>query len=176
MDRVNDVIAQRQDPAGGGETGVVIMFPGQGSQSLGMAGQLLRIHTGARARFRTASEILGYDLLSVIEDGPSERLDDTWHSQPAVFTASMAWYDALRAKWEEVGRNLQPLAISGHSLGQITAFAAANALEFEQALQLVGERARLMREAAQRRPGGMASIIGLRDYFKRDDSCCRNIK
>ena len=167
MNGVSGQTAQRPASPREDEAGVVIIFPGQGSQSLGMAGQILRVHTEARARFHTASEILGYDLLSVIEEGPSERLDDTWHSQPAVYTASLAWYDALRAKWEEVGRSLRPLAMSGHSLGQITAFAAANALDFEQGLQLVAERARLMREAAQRRPGGMASIIGLRDRVLR---------
>ena len=128
-----------------------------------MAARILQVHPPAQERFSEASDILGYDLLALIEDGPPERLNETWHSQPAIFTSSVAWYDALRAKWGEVGRPLQPVAMAGHSLGQLTAFVSAEALDFESGLRLVKERARIMRDANASRPGGMASIIGLRD-------------
>lgn len=148
--------------------GIAIVFPGQGSQSRGMAGKLLRIYPGAEARFRGAQRILGYDLFHLIEEGSEQELGDTWHSQPAIYTASIAWYEALQKRWHEAGRASQPVvAMAGHSLGQISAAVAAGALDFEDGLHLVKERARLMRDANHSRPGGMASIIGLRDRVLR---------
>ena len=151
--------------ANGGERPepLALVFPGQGSQSLGMAGKVIRVHPQVRERFETASEILGYNLLEVIERGPEASLGDTWHSQPAIYTASIAWLDALKVTWARNGRHLKPVAMAGHSLGQVTALVAAGALDFESGLVLVKERARLMHEAGRSRPGGMASIIGLRD-------------
>ncbi len=145
------------------DDGVAIIFPGQGSQSLGMAGDVLRVHPSARARFGTASDIVGYDMLALIEEGPLASLDNTSRSQPAIYTASVAWYDAFQEKWVRSGRALHPLVMAGHSMGQITAFVAAGALDFESGLRLVQERGRIMDAADQQRPGGMASIIGLRD-------------
>ncbi len=146
---------------------MAVLFPGQGSQSLGMASRVLRVYAQAHGRFQTASDLLGYDLLKLMERGPLENLDDTEYSQPAIYTASVAWYDALRAKWGEAGRPLRPVAMAGQSMGQITAFVAGEALDFEHGLRLVQARGEVMREAAGRRPGGMASIIGLRDRVLR---------
>lgn len=145
------------------ELGVAVVFPGQGSQSLGMASRVLAVHPQAQGRFDMASELLGYDLLKLIEDGPQADLDETSYSQPAIYTASVAWWDALNDTWSAHGRTLSPVAMAGHSMGQITALVAAGALDFEDGLVAVRERGRLMSEADRTRPGGMASIIGLRD-------------
>ena len=144
-----------------------ILFPGQGSQSVGMAGKVLEVYPGAEHWFQRANQILDYDLLELIERGPAAQLDDTQHSQPAIFVASVAWLEALREKWNAAGRALTPTVVSGHSMGQITAMLAARALDFDEALQLVRRRGELMRDANLRRPGGMASIIGLRDRVLR---------
>ena len=127
---------------------MAVLFPGQGSQSLGMASRVLRVYAQAHGRFQTASDLLGYDLLKLMERGPLENLDDTEYSQPAIYTASVAWYDALRAKWGEAGRPLRPVAMAGQSMGQITAFVAGEALDFEHGLRLVQARGEVMREAA----------------------------
>ena len=144
-----------------------ILFPGQGSQSVGMAGKVLEVYPGAAHWFERANQILDYDLLDLIERGPAAELDDTQHSQPAIFVASVAWLEALREKWDAAGRALTPTVVSGHSMGQITAMLSARALDFDEALQLVRRRGELMRDANLRRPGGMASIIGLRDRVLR---------
>ena len=144
-----------------------ILFPGQGSQSVGMAGKVLEVYPGAAHWFERANQILDYDLLDLIERGPAAKLDDTQHSQPAIFVASVAWLEALREKWDAAGRALTPTVVSGHSMGQITAMLSARALDFDEALRLVRRRGELMREANLRRPGGMASIIGLRDRVLR---------
>jgi len=145
------------------ELGVAVLFPGQGSQSIGMAGKVLAVHPESRLRFERASDLLGYDLLRLIEHGPLDRLDNTSHSQPAIYTASMAWWDALVREWQQTGRSLEPIAMAGHSMGQITALVAAEALDFDDGLKLVQARGQLMDEADRRRPGGMASIIGLKN-------------
>ena len=149
------------------EPGFAVVFPGQGSQSRGMAGKVLRVYPEARERFERASQMLDYDLLHLIEQGPEKVLGDTLHSQPAIYTASIAWFDAWRAKWASAGRDLRPVAMAGHSMGQITAMVAAGTLDFERGLTLVSERGRIMQEAGLARPGGMASIIGLRDRLVR---------
>ncbi len=144
-----------------------IVFPGQGSQSVGMAGKVLDVYPESERWFQRANQILGYDLLELIERGPAADLNETEHSQPAIFVASVAWLEALRGKWSAAGRRLSPTVVSGHSMGQITAMLSAHALDFDEALQLVRRRGELMREANLRRPGGMASIIGLRDRVLR---------
>ncbi len=144
-----------------------IVFPGQGSQSVGMAGKVLHVYPGAEHWFERANQLLDYDLLDLIERGPVEDLNETEHSQPAIFVASVAWLEALRGKWSEAGRRLSPTVVSGHSMGQITAMFSAGAINFDEALALVKRRGELMREANLRRPGGMASIIGLRDRVLR---------
>ena len=144
-----------------------LLFPGQGSQSIGMAGKVLSVYPNAEQWFTRANEVLEYDLLHLIEHGPNERLNETTHSQPAIFVASVAWLEALRGKWEQVGRTLSPKMVSGHSMGQITAMLSARAVDFDEALRLVARRAEVMHAADSLRPGGMASIIGLRDRVLR---------
>ena len=144
-----------------------LLFPGQGSQSIGMAGKVLRVYPSAEQWFLRANEVLDYDLLHLIEHGPDDELNQTTHSQPAIFVASVAWLEALRHKWEDAGRTLKPTVVSGHSMGQITAMVAARAIDFDDALRLVRRRAELMHAADSMRPGGMASIIGLRDRVLR---------
>jgi [acyl-carrier-protein] S-malonyltransferase len=143
--------------------GVAVVFPGQGTQTLGMAGKILELHPAAKDRFEQANDVLGYDLLKLVEEGPVDALDDTFHSQPAIYVTSMAWLDALRARWAQTDRPFDPIAMAGHSMGQISAAAAAGALDYESGLRLVQERGRAMQAADRTRPGGMASIIGLRD-------------
>ncbi len=113
-----------------------------------------RFPTAARI-FARADEILGFPLSRLCFEGPAEVLNDTINAQPAILTASVA---ALRVL-EERGEN--PACVAGHSLGEFTALVAANALTFEDALLLVRERGRLMKEAGARRPGGMAAVLGL---------------
>ena len=144
-----------------------LLFPGQGSQSVGMAGKVLRVYPNAEHWFTRANDVLEYDLLELIEQGPNERLNQTTHSQPAIFVASVAWLEALRSTWERAGRTLSPKVVSGHSMGQITAMLAARAVDFDDALRLVRQRAEIMHAADSLRPGGMASIIGLRDRVLR---------
>ena len=144
-----------------------LLFPGQGSQSLGMAGKILEVEPQAGQWFERANEVLDYDLLRIIEEGPEERLNDTEHSQPAIFVASAAWLHALADRWAAAGRRFAPVAVAGHSMGQITAAFSAHAIGFDDALQLVRRRGEVMRDADSLRPGGMASIIGLRDRVLR---------
>ena len=113
-----------------------------------------RFPTAARI-FARADETLGFPLSRLCFEGPAEVLNDTINAQPAILTASVA---ALRVLEE---RGETPACVAGHSLGEFTALVAANALTFEDALLLVRERGRLMKEAGARRPGGMAAVLGL---------------
>src|SRR5207248_7934502 len=94
-------------------------------------------------------------------EGPDDELQDTINAQPAILTVSIASLAALRERLEAVGRRIQPMAVAGHSLGEYTALVAAGVLEFQDALRLVRERGRLMKESGAERPGGMAAVIGL---------------
>jgi [acyl-carrier-protein] S-malonyltransferase len=111
----------------------------------------------ARAAFETADSTLGYSLSKLCWEGPEADLNQTLHTQPAILVHSVA---AWRAFQERVG-NLRPRCLAGHSLGEFSALVAAGALEFRDALHLVRERARLMTEAGERSPGGMAALLNL---------------
>ncbi len=135
------------------------VFPGQGSQVVGMGQDLAEVYPAARAVFEEADELLGWSLSSLCFNGPKEELDDTINAQPALLTASMAALRALQAE----DRLPEPAFVAGHSMGEYTALVAAGALSFADGLRLVRERGRLMKLAGERAPGRMAAIIGLAD-------------
>lgn len=132
------------------------LFPGQGSQYVGMGEDLARASVPARHVFDRANEVLGFDLAAICFQGPEELLRETRNTQPAIFVHSMAVLAALG--WELGGGDC---LLAGHSLGEYTAYAAAGALTFEDALLLVRRRGELMWEAGQSRPGTMAAVLGL---------------
>ena len=139
------------------------LFPGQGSQSVGMGYELYEQHDEARARFEAANDLLDVDLLSIMfgldsgPDDPEERLKQTEITQPALYTHSLAAMAVLEAK------GLQPDLAAGHSLGEYSALAAVGALSFEDGLRVVRRRGELMAEAGERRPGAMAAVMGADD-------------
>jgi [acyl-carrier-protein] S-malonyltransferase len=139
------------------------LFPGQGSQSVGMGYELYEQHDEARARFEAANDLLDVDLLSImfgLDTGPDdaeEQLKQTEVTQPALYTHSLAAMAVLEAK------GLQPDVAAGHSLGEYSALAAVGALSFEDGLRVVRRRGELMAEAGERRPGAMAAVMGADD-------------
>lgn len=132
------------------------LFPGQGSQHVGMMHNLYTAFPSARAAFEQADGVLDIPLSRLCFEGPEEELNDTRNTQPAILTASIA---ALRVL-DERGYG-QPAYVAGHSLGEFGALVAAGALSFEDGLRVVCERGRLMKQADDRSPGGMAAIIAL---------------
>jgi [acyl-carrier-protein] S-malonyltransferase len=139
----------------------VFVFPGQGTQYVGMGKALYEASQAAQRVFQQADEVLGFQLSKMCFEGPEDELQDTLNAQPAILTVSVACLAALREKWEGLGRDLQPLYVAGHSLGEYTALVAADVLDFADALRLVRERGRLMKESGDYQPGGMAAVIGL---------------
>ena len=133
-----------------------LIFPGQGSQKVGMGSGFRRASDRGAALYAAAQGVLGYDLAEVCDNGPAERLSQTIITQPALFTASCAALEALR---ERV--TVQPFAVAGHSVGEYAALYAAGAFDFDQGLALVRKRAELMQAAAEARPGTMAAVLGL---------------
>ena len=143
---------------------VAWLFPGQGSQTPGMGGDLAQAHQVARDTFAEADEILGFSLSSLCFEGPEETLNDTINTQPAIFVASLAVLRVLKSE----GWRVSPGFTAGHSLGEYSALVASGALTFAGGLRLVRERGRLMKEAGRRNPGGMAAIIRLEDQAVAD--------
>ena len=133
---------------------VGVVFPGQGSQSVGMGGDLAERFPVAADLFARAERVLGYDLLRVIRDGPDEMLRETRYSQPAIFTIGYALASAA-------GDSLGVVASAGHSFAEFCSLTLSGALAFEDALGLVRERGLAMQEAAERAPGAMSAILGL---------------
>jgi len=140
-----------------------LIFPGQGSQTVGMGKDLYERSEEARAVFDAADATLGFSLSTLCFEGPAETLEGTHNAQPALLTMSIAALSDLRARASEAGVTLSPIVTAGHSLGEFTALVAANAIDFTDALILVRERGRLMKEAGDERPGGMAAVIGMDD-------------
>ena len=140
---------------------VAWVFPGQGSQEVGMGRDLAEASPAARRILETADAVLGYPLSHLCFEGPEDTLRQTAYAQPAIFTTSLACLEAAR----ELGglSEEHPAFVAGHSLGEYTALVAAGALDLEMGLRLVQERGRLMQEAAEANPGTMAALIGLDD-------------
>jgi [acyl-carrier-protein] S-malonyltransferase len=135
------------------------IFPGQASQEVGMGKVLVENYPPARAIFARADEILGFSLSQLCFEGPEADLNDTINTQAAVFVVSVAALESLKA----AGYPLKPNYVAGHSLGEYSAYVAAGVLSFEDGLRLVRERGRLMKQAGELNPGGMAAILGLDD-------------
>lgn len=137
------------------------VFPGQGSQVVGMGTDLYENSPAAREVFDIADESLGFPLSDLVFNGPARKLQNTVNSQPAIMTVSIA---CLKAMEEELGPDtVTPKVVAGHSLGEYTSMVVAGVVEFSDAVKLVRERGRLMQDASVDRPGGMAAIIGLKE-------------
>jgi [acyl-carrier-protein] S-malonyltransferase len=137
----------------------VFLFPGQGAQTVGMGAELCKTLPAAASLFARASAVLGYDLLEVCTNGPAEKLSATDVSQPAIFVASLAALEHLRATEPDAEAGV--FATAGLSLGEYTALAFAGALGFEDGVKLVQARGRAMQAAAEATPSGMASVLGM---------------
>ncbi len=149
---------------------VAFLFPGQGAQTVGMGKGLYEESAPARSLFDRAGEILGFDLKSICIDGPAESLEATDVSQPAIFVASLAALEDLKASQPEVVASCSGAA--GLSLGEYTALVFAGVLDFETGLGVVRQRGQAMQAAALASPSGMTSILGL-DEAKVDEICAR---
>ncbi|MET1255572.1 ACP S-malonyltransferase [Aliikangiella maris] len=136
---------------------IAFVFPGQGSQSLGMLGEF-KEQAVVQQTFQEASEVLGYDLWQLIAEGPAEQLNETHRTQPALLAASIAMWRL----WQTQSKHL-PVYVAGHSLGEYSALVAANALDFKIAVKLVEKRGQLMQQAVPAGVGKMAAIIGVED-------------
>lgn len=137
---------------------LAFVFPGQGSQSLGMLAELGAQQPLVRETFAEASAALGYDLWALIQQGPEEQLNQTDKTQPAILAASVA----LWRLWLAEG-GAAPAFVAGHSLGEYSALVAAGSLPFADAVKLVELRGQLMQQAVPAGTGGMAAILGLED-------------
>lgn len=136
----------------------VFMFPGQGSQSIGMMAELVEQFDEAKLVFEKASEAIDKDLLSIALEGPEELINQTEITQPIVMTASVAMWEVWKANTE-----IRPDFVCGHSLGEYTALVASGVLQLTDAVRLVNIRGRLMQEAVPLGEGAMAALMGLDD-------------
>ncbi|KGL57728.1 ACP S-malonyltransferase [Pantoea ananatis] len=139
-------------------TQFAFVFPGQGSQTVGMLADLAAAYPAVEETFREASDVLGYDLWQLVSQGPTEELNKTWQTQPALLAASVAIYRV----WQQQGGQ-QPALMAGHSLGEYSALVCAGVLNFADAIKLVELRGKLMQEAVPEGTGAMQAIIGLDD-------------
>lgn len=140
-----------------------LLFPGQGAQSSGMGKKLFERSKAARHVYDTADKTLGFSVSDLCFKGSNEELEDTANTQPAIVTTSLAYLADLRERLQAKGRKLAPSLVAGHSLGQFSAAIAAGTLALTDGLQLVMERGRIMSEWAHNRPGGMVTILGMKD-------------
>jgi [acyl-carrier-protein] S-malonyltransferase len=136
---------------------LAFVFPGQGSQSVGMGKALAQAYPQARKIFSRADDILEFPLSRLAWEGPEEELNDTANTQPALYVHSFAAWKVLQTTHPE----LQPAYMAGHSLGEFTALAAAGSISFSEGLKLVQTRGELMREAGIKNPGRIAAVLGL---------------
>jgi [acyl-carrier-protein] S-malonyltransferase len=147
-------------------TKTAFVFPGQGSQVVGMGSDLASTYSIVRETFEQADELLNVKLSDLCFNGPEDLLNDTVNTQPSLYVCSIAILRALQTECPSA----QPIAVAGHSLGEITALAAAEAVTFEDGLRLVQVRAQAMRDAGEGNPGGMAALLGL-EVDKANEVC-----
>ncbi|RYV03187.1 [acyl-carrier-protein] S-malonyltransferase [Shewanella sp. OPT22] len=134
------------------------VFPGQGSQAVGMLADLAEQYPVVSETFSQATEALGYDLWNLVQDGPAEDLNQTDRTQPALLAASVAIWRAYAASGKEL-----PQVVAGHSLGEYSALVCAGVLDFVEAIKLVELRGQLMQQAVPAGTGSMYAVIGLAD-------------
>lgn len=146
---------------------IAYLFPGQGSQSVGMGKSYFEKSAAAKAIMEKADALLGFALSQIMLTGPEEKLRETDITQPALFTASAAALELLKEK------NLQPYMLAGHSLGEYSALYAAGVISFEDGLKLVRARGQAMASAGKENPGTMAAIIGL--SFEKIREICASV-
>ena len=144
---------------------LAFVFPGQGSQAVGMLSELADRYAVVRTTFEEASQILGYDLWQLVQEGPAETLNQTDKTQPAILTASVAIWRV----WQEL-EGPRPAMVSGHSLGEYSALVCAGAISFADAVNLVKLRGEFMQQAVPEGTGAMAAILGLADD-KVEEAC-----
>src|SRR4051812_34464205 len=137
---------------------IAFVFPGQGSQSVGMLGKLADISPVVRATFDEASAVLGYDLWHLAAQGPADDLNATERTQPAMLAAGIATWRLWRER-----QGAEPTIVTGHSLGEFTALVAAGAIDFGAGIDLVRHRGQLMQQAVPAGTGAMAALLGLED-------------
>lgn len=135
---------------------IAIVFPGQGSQAVGMLGDLSTTYSQIEETFEEASKALGRDLWALAQNGPAEELNQTQNTQPLILTASVAMWRVLQTKID-----ITPTFMAGHSLGEYTALVCAGSLDFLDAVKLVEQRAMFMQQAVPEGEGAMAAILGL---------------
>lgn len=133
------------------------LFPGQGSQTVGMGVELAQAEPEAAALFKQADDLLGFTLSKLMWQGPAEQLNSTENTQPALLVHSVAVHRVFQQRYPD----FSPAFVAGHSLGEFSALVAAGALDFADALQLVRERGLAMNSAGEEQPGGMAAVLGL---------------
>ncbi len=145
---------------------IAFLFPGQGSQTVGMGKSLAEAYPIAKDIFLQADALLGFPLSQMAWEGPEDCLNDTINTQPALFVHSIAVLNVLQA----LGADLVPSFVAGHSMGELSALVAAGALTFSDGLKLVRTRGELMKRAGDQAPGGMAAVMGL-DIPQIDQLC-----
>lgn len=138
---------------------LAFVFPGQGSQSLGMLRDLAERHAVIQETFQEASQVLRQDLWQLVQEGPEEKLNQTQWTQPALLASGVA----LWRVWQQKYPTYNPSVMAGHSLGEYTALVCARSLAFDVAVRMVAERGRFMQEAVPEGQGAMAAILGLSD-------------
>ena len=147
---------------------LAIVFPGQGSQTIGMMDSFIKLDSKVKDIFNISSKILGYDILEIITDGPQEKLNSTEVTQPAILLTSYAAWFLWKMK-----SNSNPIVLAGHSLGEYTALLCAGVISLEDAVHLVSERGKYMQQAVPTDVGAMAAVLGLND--KQIEKICAEV-
>ena len=135
---------------------IAYLFPGQGSQQVGMGRELYEVNATGQRLFDEADALLGFSLSSLCFNGPEDALTDTVNQQPALFTTSIAMFMALQAQ-----DTPPPAFVAGHSMGELSALTAAGCMSFADGLKLARRRGELMAQAGTREPGAMAAVLAL---------------